>query len=146
MLCAGDKSAVDKSLCIRHAQVLDDLEVRAVALVGTSPARVNGLSNAGSKVPEHMTELCLIGCDKSGLIHECLVVRGSKTDIMREDNSSRAVIHAVNVVLTVDERYAGRRINCALLIALDSLTPLLGVVIVLLREDSAVIVELHILL
>ena len=146
MLCAGNKSTVNKSLRVGCTELGNSFEVRAVGLVCTSPTRVYRLSNTGREVPHHMAELCFVSCYKPHLIGKFFIVCSALSDVVREVYCVTAVIYAVNIVLTVDVGNTCLRLNSCLLKAVNGLSPCIRVYTADSGKDTAVVVGFHILL
>ena len=76
-----------------------------------------------------MTEHCFVTCYLSDLIHKLLIIRCTKTDIVREQNRIHGKTDTVHIVVTINDRYSCIRLYGSTLILFYYLLPVLIIII-----------------
>ena len=110
-----------------------------IRFICSTPSRVCTDSNAWCKIPEHSRKLRLIRYSCTNLIHQLFVICCSQSDVVRKDSGSPAVVDAVNIVLSVYERYSRIGRKCLFLVRQNQFSPFAAVKIgrVTLTEDGS---------
>ena len=143
MFRAGNHSFLQQAPGISNTQFLDRIYVRTVALIGPSPARIRGLGNHRREVPQHMAELSFIRRDLSDPVHQFLIIGGSQADVVRKVDRTDTIVHAMNVILSVDIGNTGLRFQCRPLESGGKIPPLYRIQVRALGQDAAVTCVSH---